>query len=90
MARETTAKLERGTGQTYMESCRIVAEKRCGMLVKALLCVVEENAEIVGRINDEERIVKSITEVMTRIDAKGERKVQETLLKGTGRWGVGS
>jgi hypothetical protein len=70
-----------------MESRRKVAEKRCGMLLKALRCVVEENAETAGRINEEERIVKSITEVMTRIDAKEERKVQETLLGETGRWG---
>jgi hypothetical protein len=51
------------------------------MLLKALLCVVEEKAETAGRINDEERIVKSITEVMTRIDAKEGRTVGGKTLK---------
>jgi hypothetical protein len=75
-----TAKLERGNGQTYMESRRIVAEKRCGMLLKALLCVVEENAKTAGRTRTkEERIVKSITEVRTRIDAGKGRNIQEAL-----------
>lgn len=68
-----------------MESRRKVAEERCGMLVKALLCVVEgiaTAAENAGRIKAEERIVTSITELMTRIDAGKGRTVQETLREG--------
>jgi hypothetical protein len=55
------------------------------MLVKALLCVVEETAtpaENAGRIKAEERIVTSITEVMTRIDAGKGSTEKETLQKG--------
>jgi membrane protein implicated in regulation of membrane protease activity len=52
------------------------------MLLKTLLCVVEEKAaETAGRtsIKDEDWTVKSITEVRTRIDADKGRKVQDTL-----------
>jgi hypothetical protein len=49
------------------------------MLLKALLWVVEAKAETAGRTRAEEKIVKSITEVMTRIDADKGRKVQDTL-----------
>jgi len=38
------------------------------LLLKTLLCIVEENAETAGRIKVEEKIVKSITEWMTRIE----------------------
>jgi hypothetical protein len=52
-----------------------VVGERERALLKALLCVVEEKAEAAGRIKAEEKIVKSITEVMTRIDDKEGRNV---------------
>jgi hypothetical protein len=54
------------------------------MLLKALLWVVEAKAETAGRTRAEEKIVKSITEVMTRIDAGKGRQDGEGR---TGRWG---
>ena len=41
--------------------------------MKALRCVVEEKAETAGRIEVEKKIVKSITELITRIDNEGWR-----------------
>jgi hypothetical protein len=50
------------------------------MLLKALLCVVEENAKTAGRTRTkEERTVKSIIEVRTRIDARKGRNIHEAL-----------
>jgi hypothetical protein len=83
------------TWNAYMESRRKVAEERCGILLKALLCVVEENAaETAGRTpdsKDEERTVKSSTERRTRIDArKGRKEGTRNTSEGTGRWGARS
>jgi hypothetical protein len=58
------------------------------MLLKALLCVVEENAtpaENAGRLKAEE-----IAEVMRRIDAgKGRKEGTRNDLEGQERWGSG-
>lgn len=74
-----------------MESCRKVAEERCGMLLKALLCVDEAKAaETAGRtpdMRDEERTVKSITEVRTRIDARKEERKKGRYKKHSARTG---
>ena len=51
-------------------------------LVKIFLWVVEERTEAVGRRREEEKRVKSIREVMTRIDAReGRRDPIEALRK---------
>jgi hypothetical protein len=52
----------------------VVGERERARL-KALLCVVGEKAETAGRIKAGEKIVKSITEVMTRFDDKEGRNV---------------
>jgi hypothetical protein len=55
------------------------------MLLKALLCVVEEHAtpaENAGRLKAEE-----IAEVMTRIDAGKEGRYKKHFVR-TGRWGL--
>jgi hypothetical protein len=69
------ADLHRLRGSTYIEAGRKVVGERERALLKALLCVDEEKAEAAGRIKVEEKIVKSITEVMTRIDDKEGRNV---------------
>jgi len=54
-------------------------------LVKIFLSVAQEKAEVVGRRRDEEKRVKSMREVMTRIDAReGSRDPREVF---KGRWG---
>jgi hypothetical protein len=72
---EWSRTLHRLRGSTYIEAGRKVVGERERALLKALLCVVEEKAEAAGRIKAEEKAVKSITEVMTRIDDKGGRNV---------------
>ncbi len=57
------------------------------MLLKALRCVAEEKAENDGRRKVEEKIVKSITEVITRIDDGGGGEAHNDLNRKTGRWG---
>jgi hypothetical protein len=74
-------------GSTYIEAGRKVVGERERAQLKALLCVVEEKAEAAGRIKVEEKIVKSITEVMTRIDDKEGRNVGRGISEKTGRWG---
>jgi len=66
-------------GSTYIEAGRKVVGERERALLKALLGVVEEKAEVAGRIKAEEKIVKSITEVMTRIDDKEGRNVGRSI-----------
>jgi hypothetical protein len=72
---EWSRTLHRLRGNTYIEAGRKVVGERERALLKTLLCVVEEKAEAAGRIKAEEKIAKSITEVMTRIDDKEGRNV---------------
>ncbi len=49
------------------------------MLLKALRCVAANAPETAGRKRVEEKIVKSITDIMARIDNEGRRTMHREL-----------